>query len=60
MPADPEDLQRNREHGIYVQDAFVDPDGRPYLTPAELELFLSGCCDECWHLLCESDPLAYN
>jgi len=44
----------------YVQHAFVDRTGKPYLTTAERELFLSGCCDECWHLLCPSDLQAYN
>jgi len=43
-----------------VQHAFVDRDGQPYLTPAERELFLSGVCNECWCVLCPSDPMAYN
>jgi hypothetical protein len=60
LRVDLEDLDRHRDHGVYVQHAFVDRNGRAYLTAAERELFLSGCCDECWYLLCESDPLAYN
>lgn len=60
LRVDPADLKRHRKHGVYVQHAFVDRKGRPYLTPAERELFVSGCCDECWDLLCPSDPLAYN
>jgi hypothetical protein len=57
---DPEDLDRHRKEGVFVQHAFVDRAGRPYLTAAERELFLSGCCEECWDLLCPSNPLAYN
>lgn len=60
LRADPEDLWRHREQGVYVQHAFADRAGRPYLTAAERELFLSGCCDDCWNLLCSSEPLAYN
>lgn len=57
---DPEDLERHRKQGVFVQHAFVDRTGRPYLTAAERELLLSGCCDKCWDLLCPSDKLAYN
>lgn len=60
LRVDPDDLDRHRKHGIFVQYAFVDREGKPYLTPAERELFISKCCDDCWHLLCPSDKLAYN
>ena len=32
LRVDPEDLQRHREQGVYVQHAFVDRRGKPYLT----------------------------
>ncbi len=57
---DPEDLERHREQGVFVQDAFVDRAGAPYLTAAERELFLSECCGECWDRLCPANALAYN
>jgi hypothetical protein len=60
LRVDPEDLDRHRRQGVFVQHAFVDRKGRPYLTAAERELFLSGCCDECWDLLFPSDALVYN
>ena len=61
LRVDSDDLERHTKQGVFVQHAFVDRDGRPYLTAAERELFLSpGCCNECWHLLCPSEPLAYN
>lgn len=56
---DPEDLERHNE-GVFVQHAFVNRLGAAYLTAAECELFVSGCCDSCWRMLCPSDPLAYN
>jgi hypothetical protein len=56
---DLEDLKRHNK-GVLVQDAFADRRGRPYLSATERELFLSECCDSCWHLLCPSDKLAYN
>ncbi|MGA2919843.1 MAG: hypothetical protein ABSE28_01970 [Candidatus Sulfotelmatobacter sp.] len=40
------------------QDAFADRRGRPHLSAAERELFLSECCDDCCHLLCPNDKLA--
>ena len=50
---DPEDIQRHME-GVLVQDAF------PYLSHADRELgWLSGICDECWHLLCSENLLDY-
>ena len=48
LRVDLEDLGRHREHGVYVQHAFVNRNGKPYLTAAERELFLPGCCNECW------------
>jgi hypothetical protein len=60
LRVDPQDLRRHREQGVYVQHAFIDRAGKPYLTAAERELFLSGCCEDCWNLLCPSGVLAYN
>jgi hypothetical protein len=57
---DPDDLGRHLHHGFYVQHAFVDRDGKPYLTSSERELFLSSLCSRCWDLLCPSDKLAYS
>jgi hypothetical protein len=59
LRVDPEDVERHK-HGVLVQHAFAARDGKAYLTAAERELFLSQCCNDCWHLLTESDPLAYN
>lgn len=59
MRVDPEDLA-SHEQGIFVQYTFVRRNGKPYLTAAERELFVSECCDNCYHLLCPSDPLAYS
>jgi hypothetical protein len=56
---DLEDVKRHSK-GVLVQDAFADRRGRPYLSAAERELFVSECCGSCWHLLCPSDKLAYN
>jgi hypothetical protein len=60
LRVDPEDMDRHRNKGVFVQHAFVDRQGRPYLTPAERELILSGVCNDCWCALCPSDPMAYN
>ena len=54
---DPDDGERHA-NGVFVQFAFVDRDGTPYLSPAERELFISACCGSCWDLLC-ADPNAY-
>ena len=62
LRVDPEDLERHAA-GVFVQHAFVDRTGKPYLSPAELELFISACCSSCWHLLCVdpiAHPTAYN
>jgi hypothetical protein len=47
---DPEDLERHA-NGMFVQFAFTGRDGTPYLSPAGRELFISACCESCWHLL---------
>ena len=60
LRVDPEDLERHVRGGVYVQHAFVVREGKPYLSPYSRELFISKCCRSCWHLLCPSDPLAYN
>lgn len=60
MRVDPEDVRRHLEDEMFVQDAFADRAGVPYLTPAEREMWVSGCCNECWTLLVPSDWLAYN
>lgn len=57
---DPDDFYRHVRDGVFVQRAFVDRDGRPYLSSAERELFISAVCGGCWSLLCPSDRLAYN
>ena len=61
LRVDPDDLELHMKHGVFVQDAFVDRKGRPYLSAAERELFpaCSGVCAACWSLLCPSDPRAY-
>jgi len=59
LRVDPEDIARY-ERGVFAQNALVRRDGKPYLTPAERELFLSECCEDCWRLLCPDDELAYN
>ena len=41
LRVDSDDLERHTKQGVFVQHAFVDRDGRPYLTAAERELFLS-------------------
>jgi hypothetical protein len=48
---DPEDRERHTKNGIYVQPAFIDRKGKPGLTSAERELFISKCHNACWHLL---------
>jgi hypothetical protein len=59
MRVDSEDVQRFNE-GMFVQHAFADRNGVPYLTPGERELWIEELCEECWYLLCPADPLAYN
>ena len=60
LQVDRGDLRRHLEDGVFVQHAFVHRDGTPYLCAAERELFISGCCNDCWHLLCPSEEMAYN
>ena len=59
LRVDPEDVERHRKDGVYVQDAFVERAGKPYLSASERELFLT-VCSGCWDLLCPSSPLAYS
>jgi hypothetical protein len=60
MRVDPEDVQRFNE-GMFVQHAFADRNGVPYLTPEERQLWLDeAVCKGCWNHLCPADPLAYN
>ncbi len=59
LRVDKDDFDRHLRDGIYVQHAFVRADGKPYLSPAERELFISSLCGPCWSTLCPSDPLAY-
>ena len=55
LRVDTEDLERHKKYGVFVQRAFADRKGRPYLEPHERELFLSRVCNECWLVLCPSD-----
>jgi hypothetical protein len=57
---DQDDLDRHVRGGGYVQHVFCDRSCKPYLSPAERELFISAVCGDCWALLCPSSPLAYN
>jgi Na+-translocating ferredoxin:NAD+ oxidoreductase RnfC subunit len=57
---DPDDFYRHVRDGVLVQRAFADRGGKPYLTAAERELFISAVCGSCYSLLCPSSELAYN
>ena len=57
---DNEDLDRHVRDGVFVQQAFTNRDGKPYLDAAERELLFSQLCGDCWALLCPSSRLAYN
>jgi len=58
---DLEDVERAMaERSKNVMGVFVDREGKPYVTPAEAEMFISKTCDNCWKLLCPDDDLAYN
>ncbi len=62
LRVDPEDAER-RAAGAFVQDAYADADGNPYLTPAEREILISSTCGACYLLLCPdpiTHPTAYN
>jgi hypothetical protein len=48
LRVDLEDIKRHNNR-VPIQYAFADRRGRPYLSAAERELFLSECCDSCWH-----------
>jgi hypothetical protein len=59
---DADDLERHLD-GVFVQDAFTNENGVPYLSPAERELFITAVCGSCWSLLCPdpiTQPTAYN
>ena len=58
LRADPEDVERHAL-GVFVQYAFADRNGVPYLNPSERELFRT-CCGACWARFCPSDPLFYS
>jgi hypothetical protein len=60
MRVDPEDLHAHAHHNVFVQDAFINKNGKPYLDSSERELFISAVCRHCWSLLCPSDPMAYS
>jgi Na+-translocating ferredoxin:NAD+ oxidoreductase RnfC subunit len=57
---DPDDFYRHVRDGVFVQHAFADRDGKPYLTAAERELFITAVCGSCYSLLCPSNKFAYN
>jgi len=59
LRVDPEDVERWRS-GVFVQDAFADQSGTPYLDAASRELLISGTCGDCYALLCSPDPLRYH
>jgi hypothetical protein len=59
---DPEDLDRH-VNGVFVQYAFANRNGKPYLDAGERELLISRLCPEDWELLCPdpiTHPFAYN
>jgi hypothetical protein len=57
---DAEDLDRHVNGGVFVQFAFANRDGVPYLSAGERELLISRVCPADWALLCPSSPLAYS
>jgi hypothetical protein len=60
LRVDKDDLDRHLLDGVYVQDAFANRAGKPYLDADQRELFISKLCSDCWALLCPSSRLAYN
>ena len=56
---DKDDLSRHRD-GTFVQHAFCDRTGRPYLDASLRELCISAVGPCCWPLLCSSNPLDYD
>jgi Fe-S-cluster-containing dehydrogenase component len=57
---DPADLDRHVRDGLFVQHAFVDRSGKPYLDAGSRELLISKLCAACWDALCPNSPLAYS
>lgn len=60
---DPDDLDRHVNDDVFVQHAFADRSGKPYLSASDRELLLSAVCSHCWDLLCPDPighPYAYN
>ena len=57
---DPADLDRHVNGGVFVQFAFADRNGVPYLDAGLRELLISRVCPADWALLCPSSPLAYS
>jgi len=49
---DADDLDRHIRDGRFVQHAFADRNGRPYLSASERELVLTQTCESCWQTLC--------
>jgi hypothetical protein len=60
LRVDKDDLDRNLLDGVYVQNAFTNRAGKPYLDADQRELFISKLYSDCWALLCPSSRLAYN
>jgi hypothetical protein len=60
LRVDLDDLDRHVRDGVFIQHAFTNRNGKPYLDAAERELFVSRLCTECWALLCPSSRLDYN
>jgi len=59
LRVDPADVERHA-NGMFVQHAFADCAGRPYLDAELRELFISAVGPCCWPLLCSSNPLDYD
>ncbi len=62
LRVDPEDVERWRS-GMFVQDAFADESGTPYLDAASRELLISASCGDCYAKLCpnpNTHPTAYH
>jgi hypothetical protein len=57
LRVDLEDVDRQQNHKVMAQDAFVRRDGTPYLTAEERELFIPEgvCVPRCWKEL-RMDP----
>lgn len=62
LRVDPEDVERWRS-GMFVQDAFADESGTPYLDAASRELLISATCGACYGRMCpnpNTNPTAYH